>query len=287
MSVRSGRVADAPYLKKMASSVAPSLAVSGDVGVLAEENAQRLVSIFAEDVTLMLLKMTDMIRKDLQTKGGQFANFDRLYRKLLSSVGEWSSDMLQKEVCDMEAMYPEMKKLHQFVYVNVMSEAAYATCTRNLVVPSIVEVYHVFLKRLTASPDVQRGAHFLELPLSHRRVVFLDAFRNAYHDLARRSCSAQAVVVTTLPQLPQRAASHRTTASFDEMELQTKLSSAASSVASEVPKSRLAQAILEAQAAVSPKPAPESTEVPPPESNSKDVLLLDSSVSFEEEKVAP
>jgi hypothetical protein len=272
----------------MSSSVAPSLAVSGDVGILAEENAQRLVSIFTEDGTLMLLKMTDIVKKDLQAKGGNMANFDRLYKKLLSSIGEWSSEMLQKEVSDMEAMYPEIKMLHQFVYVNVMSEAAYATCTRNLVVPSLVEVYHAFLKRLVASLDVQKGAQFLELPLSHRRVVFLDAFRNAYHDLARRSCSAQAVVVTALPQPSQRTASHRTVASSDRMELQTKPSSAASSATSEAPKSRLAQAMLEAQATAPSRAASGPMEAAPPaEQNSKNVLLLDSPAFFEEEKSMP
>jgi len=277
------------------SSVAPSLAVSGDVGILAEENAQRLVSIFAEDFTLMLLKMTDVVKKDLQAKGGNMANFDRLYKRLLASIGEWSSDMLQKEVCDMEAMYPEIKKLHQFVFVNVMSEAAYATCMKSLVVPSLVDVYHAFLKRLVTSYDVQRGVQFLELPLSHRRVVFLDAFRNAYHDMARKSCSAQSEIVAAMPAFAQRQHSFRSSVASetsDRAPPQTKPSSAASSLASEAPKppkSRLAQAILEAQAAAPPTSsasAPEEPEQPPPEPNSKNVLLLDSPAFFEEERSA-
>ena len=131
---------------------------------------------------------------------------------------------------------------------------------------------------------MQKGLQFLELPLSHRRVVFLDAFRNAYHDLAGRSCSAQSVVVTALPQFPQRTASHRTPAGSEGMELQTKLSSVASSATSEAPKSRLAQAILEAQATTPTKTPAEAA--PPAEPNSKNVLLLDSPIFFEEEKSA-
>lgn len=271
----------------MASSIAPSLAVSGDVGILAEENAQRLVSIFTEDFTLMLMQMTDAVKKDLNAKGGNMENFNRLYKKLLTSIGEWSSDMLQKEVCDMEAMYPEIKKLHQFVFVNIMSEAAYATGMKSLVIPSIVDVYHAFLKRMVSSLDVQRGMQFLDLPLSHRRVVFLDAFRNAYHDLARRSCSAQAEVLTALPMASLKVASLRTAASFEGTERQSKLSSAASSATSEAPKSRLAQAMLEAQAGAPAKvPTTAPLDLLPAEPNSKNVLLLDSPAFFEEEKSA-
>jgi hypothetical protein len=163
-----------------------SLVVSGDVGLLADENAQRLVSIFMEAGMSCLQNLRDVVEKELVSKGKDPSFFQRLYAPGLASISQWSIDMLQGEVVDIEARYPETTSLHQFVYLSLLSEAAYSQKIPNVVVPSLPETYHAFLKRLVTAWDVQRGQCFFQMPQSQRRVVFLEAFRNAYHDMARR-----------------------------------------------------------------------------------------------------
>jgi hypothetical protein len=177
----------------------------------------------------------------------------------------------------------------------------------NLMIPSVSETYHSFLKRLVGNSDVQRGVHFLEMPLCHRRVVFLDAFRNAYHDMARKCASAQA------ESMASQAVSTRTASAAAASEglcqdrrprQKAGSASTATSEESKPTKSRLQLAILEARETttpVAPKTAASSSETrlpavvektpsraPEAEKDSKDVLLLDSPSFFEEEKsVAP
>jgi hypothetical protein len=291
----------------MSSLVAsPGLAVSGDVGVLAEENAQRLISIFMEAGMSCLLHLRDVVEKELRSKGKDLTTFPKFYKSGLASIGQWSSDMLQGEVADIEAQYPETRKLHQFVFVSVLSEAVYSNGMTNLMIPSVSETYHSFLKRLVGNADVQRGAQFLEMPLCHRRVVFLDAFRNAYHDMARKCASAQA------ESMASQAVSARTSSStvaseglYQDRRSRQKAGSASTvtSEDSKPTKSRLQQAISEARETTpagpkTPSAASElrlppvadkvSSHAPEPEKDSKDVLLLDSPSFFEEEKsVAP
>jgi len=292
----------------MSSLVAsPGLAVSGDVGVLAEENAQRLISIFMEAGMSCILHLRDVVEKELRSKGKDLTTFHKFYKSGLASIGQWSSDMLQGEVSDIEAQYPETRKLHQFVFVSVLSEAVYSNGMANLMIPSVSETYHSFLKRLVGNSDVQRGVHFLEMPLCHRRVVFLDAFRNAYHDMARKCASAQA------ESMASQAVSTRTASAAAASEglcqdrrprQKAGSASTATSEESKPTKSRLQLAILEARETttpVAPKTAASSSETrlpavvektpsraPEAEKDSKDVLLLDSPSFFEEEKsVAP
>jgi hypothetical protein len=285
-------------------SVSPTLAVSGDVGVLAEENAQRLVSIYMEAGMSCILHLRDVVEKELRSKGKDLTTFPKFYKSGLASIGQWSSDMLQGEVSDIEAQYPETRKLHHFVFVSVLSEAVYSNGMTNLMIPSIAETYHAFLKRLVGNSDVQRGVQFFDMPPGHRRVVFLEAFRNAYHDMARKCASAQQELTTS------QAISHRTASlaseggpegSFLEKRYRQKESTAASSVTSEEPKrakSRLEAAIMEvrevvpvvskvpsshkAPSAVSERAAPDI--LPQKDRDTKDVLLLDSPAFFEEEK---
>lgn len=180
-----------------------TLAVTGDVGLLSEENAQRLLSIFAERAMSCL----ESFRQIAQSRSRDAAQAEKNCARGLASVGQWSVDVLNEEVMGMEAMYPETSSLHRYVYVAVVSELASAHPIGGLVIPPLMECYHAFLKRLVASSDVARLTHFLESPMAHRRVVFLDAFRNAYHDLARRSLDMSGKTLRTdlskkLPVLP-------------------------------------------------------------------------------------
>jgi len=279
-------------------TLSPTLAVSGDVGVLAEENAQRLISIYMEAGMSCILHLRDVVEKELRSKGKDLTTFPKFYKFGLASIGQWSTDMLQAEVADIEAQYPETRKLHQFVFVSVLSEAVYSNGTSNLVIPSISETYHAFLKRLVGSSDVQRGTQFLEMPLCHRRVVFLDAFRNAYHDMARKFASSQ--VEMTVSQV---AGLDRTSVDRRNRQRQSSAASTATSDEEKPTKSRLERAIIEARDAVliAPKAPPsilqasaasenEPTNPSRAEQNTtKDVLLLDSPAFFEEEaeSIAP
>lgn len=250
------------------SSIAPSLAVSGDVGILADENAQRLVSIFSEAVTACLQELREMV--EIRLKGSP--GFQIQYAKGLASIRNFSSEVLQGEIARLEAKYPETRKLHQFVFINTLSEAAYAQTIPSLVVPPMAETYHCFLKRVISSSDVQRGQSFFDAPLFQRRVVFLDAFRNAFHDVARRCASAaEAAPPMVLPRPQHSDGSRRSQSSEDE---------------SKPTRSRLAQAMAFARAPASEPEAkaPEAQEKAEPGApDDKKVTLLDTPAFFEEE----
>lgn len=297
--------------KRMTSlALTPSLAVTGDVGVLAEENAQRLISIFMEAGMSCILHLKDVVEKELRSKGKDLSSFQKFYVAGLSSIGHWSSDMLQGEVADIEAQYPETRKLHQFVFVSILSEAVYSNSMANLVIPSISETYHAFLKRLVNTSDVQRGTIFLEMPLCHRRVVFLEAFRNAYHDMARKCANAQEQV-TVSSALAHRASTLASMSHEGSTDRKHHASNGSASTTTsdgvKPTKSRLQKAILEAREVALPPlpPLPLQPKTPsaasamravdgapsekaPPElaqeKDSKNVVLLDSPAFFEEER---
>ena len=261
----------------------PTLAVSGEVGVLAEENAQRLASIFIEAAMSCLFNMRDVVEQNLRS-GGKLTptSFQQRYAVCLQSLRQWSADMLQDEMARIEAAYPETRKLHQFVVVSVLSEAAYADKLAALHIPPVAETYHCFLKRMAASPDVQRGLSFFELTLCQRRVVFLEAFRNAFHDVAWRCVSAS-------PPISVAAAARRPPAPPAAHGAASSATSTCSG--SEAPaKSRLEQAMQAARAPsqgsrgaaahepAAPRPPSSEVDAPAPAvpKDSKAVVLLDS-----------
>ena len=164
----------------------PKTAVLGETGFLAEENAQRLLSIFMEAGMTCLAQLRAVVESELRSRHQDEGLFDRYYKSGLVSISQWPINMVRSEIADIEAHYPEMQKLHQFVFISVISEAAYASTMEHFSVPPVVDVYHGFLRRLVGETDVQRGVSFLEQPLIYRKVVFVQAFRNAYHDLAQK-----------------------------------------------------------------------------------------------------
>jgi hypothetical protein len=159
---------------------------SGETGFLAEENAQRLLSIFLEAGMSCLTQLSSVVEVQLKAKALDDKNFLKFYRSGLMSIAQWPAGMLRAEISDLEAHYPELQKLHQYVVVSILSEATYASALSTWAVPPLEDAYHGFLKRLVAEVDVQRGAAFLEMPLIYRKVVFVQAFRNAYHDLCQK-----------------------------------------------------------------------------------------------------
>lgn len=164
----------------------PKTAVLGETGFLAEENAQRLLSIFMEAGMTCLAQLRAVVESELRSRRQDEGLFDRYYKSGLVSISQWPISMVRSEIADIEAHYPEMQKLHQFVFISVISEAAYTSTMEHFSVPPVVDVYHSFLRRLVGETDVQRGVSFLEQPLIYRKVVFVQAFRNAYHDLAQK-----------------------------------------------------------------------------------------------------
>jgi hypothetical protein len=224
--------------------------------MLALENAQRLVSIFCEAAMSCL----GSLREVAERRGGSEAARQQAYARGLGCIRQWSVEVLHEEVAAMEAQYPEASALHRYVTVAAVSELAdnFATVP-GVVVPPLAETYHAFLKRVVAAPDVSRLAAFLEAPMAHRRVVFLDAFRNAYHDTARRSAARRAQ-----PLHPLQQASGR----LDEEDRR--------SVASAPPlqPSRLQQAVASLGGAAA---VPKAAGATPSE---RDVVLLDPPPAF-------
>jgi len=286
------------------------MAVSGDVGVLADENTQRLISIFVEAGMSCLLNLRDVVEKEMLSRGRgggggglSTASFLKYYSSGLASIGQWSMDMLQQEVADIEAQYPETFKLHQFVFVSMLSETVYSRTLPGLLVPAVAETYHAFLKRLVASTDVQRGPSFLEEPLAHRRVVFLEAFRNAYHDMARKTSGTHLEMPANAsfalsgraagdgagfedegsevlrPKQPSTFSGHKRLAP-EARGARDKPQPAPSEEGARSSKSRLEKAMEEARSEATPTPP----RAPPGPDGSRAVLLMDSPPTFFEEE---
>lgn len=162
----------------------PPLVVTGDVGFLADENAQRLVSIYIEEISETLQCLRQAV--EAHVAGVPAACSRTLFDRGLALLRQCTVDVVSEQAAAMQARYPETEVLHRYVQISLLSEAAYAQAMTTLVLPTVAETYHAFARRIAGHPDVRNGPSFLEQPLSARRVVFLDAFRNAMHDEARR-----------------------------------------------------------------------------------------------------
>lgn len=169
---------------------------SGEVGVLGEENAQRLCSAFSESAFECLSSLAS-----LSGKHGP-SSFQQLYIAGLGCVPQWSHDVLKEEVAGLEARYPEAELLYQYCYLSLLAdlgEKGGGEEDLNVIIatmPPLSKFYHLFLNRVCASPDVTRGRFFFDQPHAQRRVVFLECFRNALHDIVRQKRSPQAVVLS-------------------------------------------------------------------------------------------
>lgn len=188
----------------MKSTRVISSAASGDVGLLSDENAQRLCSIFSESAWNCLLTLREMSQRHGP------ARFKDLYLAGLSCVRNWNADVVKEEVVRMQAQYPESDTIFQYVYVLLIKEVGDDThsATTGTMFPSVEEAYHVFLCRLCASPDVcSNGEAFFLQPLLERRAVYIECFRNAMHDILRRRTGGRPALVTATQNGDTAAAS--------------------------------------------------------------------------------
>lgn len=157
------------------------LLACGDVGILSDENAQRLCSIFSEAAWGCLSTLRSMSARHGPTR------FRDLYLAGLSCVRNWNADVVREEVVRIQAQYPEADTVFQYVYILLIKEVGDDACSATgAAFPPIEEAYHVFLCRLCACPDVCAGEAFFNLSLLERRIVFIESFRNALHDVLRR-----------------------------------------------------------------------------------------------------
>ena len=156
----------------------------GEVGLLGEEGAQRLLSVFSEFASLCLRQIHDMSCAHGQDK------FQALYKVGLDLVARWDGDVLHEETVRMETSYPEVSALHSFVYLWLLDQCFPARDLITLAVPPLPEAYAIFMRRVAQHADVAKGRVFMDNPEVFRRTVFIDAFRGAYHDLVQRRVRA-------------------------------------------------------------------------------------------------
>jgi hypothetical protein len=167
--------------------------VCGEVGILADENAQRLCSIFSEAAMNCLVTL-----RDLSEKHG-IARFNDMYKAGLTVVPSWTSDVVREEVMRLEAQYPETRTIFHYVYILLIGEVGDDATIAQIDMPLLEEAYHVFLRRVCASSDVMKGRSFFQEPLLNRRVVFLDCFRNSIHDILRRRTRGRPAATPAAP----------------------------------------------------------------------------------------
>lgn len=184
------------------SVMTSSHSVSGDVGLLADENAQRLCSIFSEAAWECLSTLKDMSRKHGATSG----RYKDLFAAGLASVRTWNADVVREEVVRIQAQYPEAETVFRYVYVLLIKEVGDdAVAATGPLFPTMEEAYHLFLCRLCSAPDVCES--FFSQPLLQRRVVFMDCFRNALHDVLRKRTGGRPAMssTTSAPPPPERS----------------------------------------------------------------------------------
>ena len=176
------------YLESFASRAG----ASGEVGLLGEEAAQRLLSIFAEAAGACLVQMHVM------SLAHGDAKYNTLYNVGLDLVQRWDYEVAQEEAVRMENAYPEVPSLHSFVFLWLLDRLCDDVEIKTLSVPPLSHVYASFMKRVASHADTRRGREFIDGFELCRRTVYVDAFRGAYHDfLHRRDAFPQRAAVKT------------------------------------------------------------------------------------------
>jgi len=153
---------------------------SGEVGLLGEEAAQRLLSIFVEAAMSCLGQIRSM---SMQHGDGKF---NALFQVGLDLVQRWEADVVQEEVIRVVTIYPEVPALHSYAFLWLLDRLCGDCDIKTLEVPPLSDVYAGFMKRVAAHRDVRQGRSFLAGPELHRRTVFVEAFRGCYHDVLQR-----------------------------------------------------------------------------------------------------
>ena len=149
------------------------------MGVLGEEAAQRLLSIFAEAATCCLVQL-----KELALQHG-IGKHDALFEVGLNLVLKWDVDIATEETSRMELAYPEISSLHAYVFLWLLDILCSNKNLHTPAIPVIGEIYAAFMKRVADHRDVRKGVRFLETHELVRRSVYVDAFRWVYHDVVQ------------------------------------------------------------------------------------------------------
>lgn len=160
------------------SKTCPATVVQGDVGILAEEAGQRLLSIFTEAAMQCLISLRTMANQHAVIK------FDKLFAAGIACIGTWNCDVIREEISKINAAYPETDDLYKYCYLNVLS--ALFPASNEYYVPPVDDFFHTFMKRLIETDDLKKGSFFFTLPYAQKRFLFVDCFRNALHDTIRR-----------------------------------------------------------------------------------------------------
>ena len=186
----STRVAAAPAVDRAAAS--------GEVGLLGEEAAQRLLAIFAEAGAACLRQIHALCAAHADSK------YEALLSVGLDLVLKWDADVVHEEAVRLETAYPEVPTLHSYVHLWLLDRLCSDVELGSLSVPPVNEAYAGFMKRLVAHADVRAGVRFTESPELYRRTVYVDCFRGAYHDLLQRR-GTWAMRTTSRRNRPARA----------------------------------------------------------------------------------
>lgn len=153
---------------------------SGEVGLLGEEAAQRLLSIFAEAAGSCLAQIHTM------SLAHGDAKYNTLYNVGLDILQRWDQEVAQEEIVRMENAYPEVPSLHSFVFLWLLDRVCEDQDIKTLAVPPLSEIYASFMKRVGNHADTRRGREFIDGFELCRRTVYVDSFRGAYHDFLHR-----------------------------------------------------------------------------------------------------
>lgn len=156
-------------------------AASGEVGVLGEEAAQRLLSIFGEAATCCLEQLSELSLQHAASK------HNVLFAVGLDLVLKWDSDIASEETGRMELTYPEISALHTYVFLWLLEKLCSNDTLHNPGLPPLGEIYRLFMKRVASHRDVRQGQQFLRSSELVKRSVYVDAFRWVYHDAVQKA----------------------------------------------------------------------------------------------------
>ena len=166
-----------------------SVVAAGEVGIMADENTQRLCSLLSEEAHSCLKQLCDLSKKH------PTAQRAGLIKAGLDAISSWNADIVAEEEATCTNMYPELPELARFAYLSLLEETQGVSETlepRHLQAPPLGEVFHSFMRRISASPDVTNDLEgFLGSPMGERRVVYISALRDALHDSLRKRVSVK------------------------------------------------------------------------------------------------
>ena len=167
---------------------------SGEVGLLGEEIPQRLLSILIESATACLNQIHTMSMQHGMVKAAN------LYKVGLNVVAHWDNDVILEEIVRIETLYPEVMALHSYSYLWLLDTLFSDKEISNIAVPALPDLYSIFIRRVVQQREVVSDVNYIKTPISFQRLMFVDAFRNSYHDLIQKSARQARFQVSFSPK---------------------------------------------------------------------------------------